>query len=109
MNNKRRKALDNIASELNYLYDEILGDIESKNKLTNISAQLEAIKDEEEIYMDNMPEGLQNSERYDIAECACDNMSEAIENLTDAIETNILEDVLDYIDNAIECIEDAII
>ena len=51
MNKLRRKALDRIAETLNELYEE-----------------LESLRDEEHDYMDNMPENLQGSERYEAAE-----------------------------------------
>ncbi len=40
---------------------------------------------EEEDYRDNMPENLQGSEKYDIADNACDNMDSALESLEEAI------------------------
>ena len=49
MNKQRRKALQNI-------YD----------KLVELRDELDNIKDEEECYRDNMPENLQNSEKYSI-------------------------------------------
>lgn len=76
MNKQRRKALNELYDRLTELYD-----------------LLEEIKDEEECYKDNMPENLQNSERYEIAENACDNMDEAIAAISEA---------LDYIECAAE-------
>lgn len=40
---------------------------------------------EEEDYRDNMPENLQGSEKYDIADNACDNMDSALESIEEAI------------------------
>lgn len=76
MNKIRRKTL-------NELYD----------KLAELKELLEEVKCEEEDYRDNMPENLQNSERYEIAENACDNMDSAISSL---------EEALDYIESAAE-------
>lgn len=55
--------------------------------------RLEEVMYEEEEYRDNMPENLQGSERYERAEEACDNLYEAVSSL---------EDVLDYIETAME-------
>ena len=76
MNKQRRKTL-------NELYD----------KLAELRDLLDEVKCEEEDYRDNMPENLQNSERYEIAENACDNMASALSSL---------EEALDYIESATE-------
>ena len=76
MNKARRKNLNEIYERISELRD-----------------LLEGVKDEEEKYKDNIPENLQNSERYEIAENACDNMDEAL---------SILEEALDYIESAAE-------
>jgi hypothetical protein len=76
MNRIRRKTL-------NEIYD----------KLAELRDLLEEVKGEEEDYRDNMPENLQNSERYEIAENACDNMDSAVCSI---------EEALDYIESAAE-------
>ena len=47
---------------------------------------LESVKDEEEDYMNNIPENLQGGERYSMAEDACSYLEEAIGNIEEAIE-----------------------
>ncbi len=73
MNALRRK-------ELNAIY----------NLITEARDRLEAVKDEEE-YMDNMPENLQGSERYERAE-------EVV---------GMLESTIDTLDLALDDIEEA--
>lgn len=68
MNNSRRKQLSDLRIEL--------GDIMST---------LEDLKEEEQEYMDNMPENLWNSTRYDVAEEAVSNMEDALSSLEDVI------------------------
>lgn len=68
MNKQRRKALEKIASVIDA----------AKNELEEVMA-------EEEEYRDNIPENLQGSERYEIAEAACESLSDAIDLLDDAI------------------------
>jgi len=76
LNKLRRKKLKTIICQLEELMDA-----------------LETIKDEEEEYMENMPENLYGSEKHDAAESA-------ITNLEDAL--TILEDVTISIREAIE-------
>lgn len=47
---------------------------------------LERVVSDEEDALDNIPENLQESERYEKIEDAVDNLNEAVENIGDAIE-----------------------
>ena len=76
MNKERRKTLQE-------LYDII---VEAKDNL-------DAVRDEEEEYKDNIPENLQGSERYERAEAAVDALESAVSSL---------EEALDYIEEARE-------
>ena len=76
MNKERRKTLQE-------LYDII---VEAKDNL-------DAVRDEEEEYKDNIPENLQGSERYERAEAAVDALESAVSSL---------EEALDYIEEAQE-------
>ena len=76
MNKVRRK-------ELQELYDIIS---EAKDRL-------EMLHDEEEEYMENIPENLQSSERYEKAEAAVSALESA---------SSSLEEALDYIEEAKE-------
>lgn len=67
MNKERRKSLREIQS-----------------KLERLGQDLEALKEEEEEYRDNMPENLQESDRYQRADEVCDLLQEALENLDNA-------------------------
>ncbi|MCC8066818.1 MAG: hypothetical protein LIO94_06925 [Clostridiales bacterium] len=71
MNGKRRTRLGKILETIEIVINE-----------------LEDIHDEEEMAMDNMPEGLWNSERYSDMENACANLQDAI---------SVMNDVFDYI------------
>lgn len=68
MNKQRRKELDKILE-----------------RIEEIKADLESIMCDEEEYRDNMPENLQGSERYELAEAACDAMQTALDSLDDAV------------------------
>jgi hypothetical protein len=68
MNNDRRKQINKAVA----LMQEAL-------------SILETARDEEQEYYDNMPEGLQGSERGEAAEQAVSNLEDACSNLEDAI------------------------
>lgn len=57
--------------------------------LSEIREKLEAVKDEEEGYRDNIPENLQGSERYERAEEVVGGLDEALcdlDTVLDAVE-----------------------
>ena len=76
MNNQRRKKL-NIVSE----------------KVSFIKGEIEAIYEEEQECLNNMPENLQGSDRYVQSEEACDQMMECIDSLDDII--CIIEEIVE--------------
>lgn len=69
MNNARRKALNSIIERL----EDLKGD-------------LQTVLDEEQDAFDNLPEGLQMSERGETMETAIDNMAEAVDAFDDLAE-----------------------
>ena len=58
---------------------------------------LDDVREEEEMAYDNMPEGLQYSERGDLMQEAIDNLEDAVGSLDDVISN--LEDVVSTADN----------
>ena len=60
MNNIRRKQINEMAE-----------------RLSGIKDMLDELQREEEDYKDNMPENLQESERYYATEAACEQLEEA--------------------------------
>lgn len=73
VNKNRRKRLENLVAGLREIY-----------------SQLEDILFEEQSILDNIPENLQGSEKYEMMEQAVSNMEEALEKLDEA--TDLLED-----------------
>lgn len=73
MNNTRRKALERIQDQLDCL-----------------KCELEDLKDEEQEALENIPESLQGSERYEIAEAASYALDNAVSNLEEVL-SNIWE------------------
>ena len=68
MNKIRRKNLQSIIDQLEGLRDSI-----------------EDLQAEEEAYRDNIPENMQDSERYEKADAACSNLSDAVDELEEVI------------------------
>lgn len=73
MNNARRKELSGIADRVRAIADLV----------SDIVGDLEALRDEEQDYFDNMPESLQGSEKGEIAEAAITAMEDALSTLED--------------------------
>lgn len=66
MNKVRRKQIDDVLKNINSL----------QNMLDELQQSIEEIKDDEQDYLDNIPENLQNSERYEAAENALCNLED---------------------------------
>lgn len=69
MNKQRRKEIQEII-----------------DRLGEIKSDLEAVWNDEQYYMDSIPENLMGSERYEKAEEAVSNLEGAYDNLDEAIE-----------------------
>lgn len=57
---------------------------EVANRLLDISAEIEAIRDEEQAYLEAMPESLQDSEKGQRASERVDQLDEAFEDVASA-------------------------
>ncbi len=90
MNAPRRKNLAKIIEAIEEL----------KSQLEDQMSDLETLRDEETDYYDNMPEGIQASERGERAECSMEALTEACDTLYDLVSQ--LEDVTSSIQEAID-------
>lgn len=54
--------------------------------LSNVEIIVDAVYDKEQGCLDNYPENLQESERFEKMECAVDNLSDALDKLDDVRE-----------------------
>lgn len=70
MNNTRRKQIQGII-----------------DKLEELKSDIEILKDEEQEAFDNLPEGIQASERGEAMETAAYNLDEAYESLDSVIDS----------------------
>lgn len=110
MNKQRRKELWAIQQRLFNIIDvdhETCNIEDVHSELADIKGDLMYLYNEEESYMDNMPENLQSSSRYYAAEDACDNIDSAMDSINDAIDCDDLDSLTDCIDSAISYIDDA--
>lgn len=49
-------------------------------------SSIESVRDDEQEYLDNIPENLQGSDRYSIAEDAVDNLDNAYDSIQEVID-----------------------
>ena len=73
--------------------------LEVVSNLESLKSKVESIMEDEIDYMDNMPENLQGSYKYEKAEDAVDSLGDAISELETAIEA---------IENASKNLDDAL-
>lgn len=75
MNKDRRKTLSRLSDELSAL----------RGKIEDLRNELEACKDKEQDYFDNMPESLQGGDKGQTAEASVDAMDNAMSSLDTAL------------------------
>lgn len=116
MNNARRKTLEDIRKTLEAVnIEEIkqkIADALSGIDLESAKGEIEAVRDEEQEYKDNMPENMQQGEKGERADAAISALEEAISVLEDAagkieeIENGLnefsIEDIVANIETACE-------
>ena len=102
MNNTRRKQISTLIGSL-----ERLNNHYSEEELNKCMNRLEDIKNDEEEAFDNMPEGLQYSQRGMDSEAAIDNLEEALGYLEEAYAADDADEKETNISMAIDCLEDA--
>lgn len=84
MNKDHRKEIDRIISEINDKLTPLVDEIREA---------IEAVRDEEQDYYDNMPESLQGGEKGDTAQEAISQLEEALTEI-EAIDFNAVADYL---------------
>ena len=95
MNNKRRKAINEIWNRIETVADSCKADLES------IKDELIALKEDEQEYLDNMPESLRDSERAETAEQAIEFMESAEQSLDSSIsELDTLKEIESLLEEA---------
>ena len=104
MNKIRRREISLIICQLDnlleLLYSEGINEVILK--LDNIKNNIQIVLDDEEYYFNNIPENLQNGSRYDASEDAINNLEDSIEYLDNINNGCCLEEIQEYINNAIK-------
>lgn len=96
MNNDRRKEISRIIEEIDSAVST------AKEKLEELQSSIESVRDEEQECMDNIPENLQGSERYETAEQAVDNLDSAVSSIEELIEAIDTDDLIEHLNDAAE-------
>lgn len=95
MNNSRRKEIYAIINQLEKA--------KGTEEIENIISDIESVLFDEECARDNIPENLQESERYEMSDEACGNLESAIDALNDIEDDDIkagISDAVDYLNDA---------
>ena len=90
MNAVRRKEISRVLRRLTELTED----------LSDILGDIENIRDEESEALENIPESLQETERYAQSEAAADNLEEAYDIFSD------MRDSLDAVINSLEAAQE---
>lgn len=91
MNKERRAEIQDVLKTL----DNITAELE------DLQSSIENIKDEEQEYLDNIPENLQESDRYHKSEEAIENLENACDTIEDTVENQMYE-ARTFLENAME-------
>lgn len=101
MNNQRRKSLKQLIKQLEGLTENFE---ELKSQVEDVVTEIEYLRDEEEEAYNNLPEGIQDGERGERMQETIDSLDSATGQLEDVD----VDDILSYINDAIDSINEAI-
>ena len=96
MNKNRRKEILSIIKKV----EEIVSSAQSK--LETVKEELDCVLGDEQNYLDMIPENLQGSERYEIAEQAVENLDNAMSAFEELIDSMDTEELIGYLNDAME-------
>jgi len=100
MNKTRRKQLDAITKDLRAMHDEF-SVIKARAEWAKVT--LETLRDEEQEYYDNMPEGIQGGDRGERSTSAIEAIEAAIEKLEEVADS----DTFDVFNEAADSVDEA--
>jgi DNA repair ATPase RecN len=84
MNKERRKRIETAIKSVEGLEELIHG---LTTALSEIQSEIESIRDEEQEYLDNMPEAMQSGSKGEVAQDAINNLGSAYEPIDSLLST----------------------
>lgn len=110
MNRERRKQIDALINsyeaDLKLKIEALIEQFDDVREMaSDFVSDIEDIKSEEEEYKDNMPESLQQSDRYYAAEAAVEHLENAMEKLNEVLDFDI--EALSISDDLISALDEA--
>ncbi len=90
MNEPRRKIISKTLEKIT----------EVQGLLEDIQSDIDSVYTDEQIARDNIPESLQETERYEKCDAACDNLDTAASSIDDVLQS--LQEVADALELAAE-------
>lgn len=84
MNKERRKRIEAAIKSVEGLEEHIQA---MTTTLSEIQSEIEAIRDEEQEYLDNMPEAMQSGSKGEVAQDAINNLESAYEPIGSLLST----------------------
>ena len=111
MNKQRRKEINAVVNKMYGIQNKLqsaFDDTVIYDALSDICSDVQSIYEDEEYYMNNIPENMQSGQRYASAEEACNNLENAIDSIEYAMNNvNDKDNVNDSIEEAIGYLNDA--
>lgn len=96
MNKQTRKQISKIIDGI----ENVIAD--ARDKLELYRDEIDELRDAEQDKLDNMPENLQGSERYEMTEQAVDNLDSAYVSIDGLIDYLDCDDLVSYLNDAAE-------
>lgn len=104
MNKRRRAEIAAVILAILSIKQKV-GTDDLSDSIDSAAGDVRSIRDDELESLNNMPENLEGSQRYDAMEAAVDNLEDAMDALDDAL--RCIEDE-DSNDDVVGCLDDAI-
>ena len=114
MNKSRRKEINDVLNQIEEFNgilqectpDDLLTELQ-RSTLSGYSDEIERLKDEEQEYLDNIPENMQSSDRYYAAEEAVSNLENAVDWFGEIDEDTTVERCIEILNDSISLLNDA--
>lgn len=110
MNKKRRAEIAAVIAAIEKAKQNIESD-DAADLIDDAKLDANSIRIDEQDCLDNMPENLENSERYEMMEAAVENLEDAVDALDDALrgieDEDPIDEIVSYLDDAVKSLDKA--